>query len=231
MLYNNASTCYNIPMSEESMKILKESYQSIFNGPSFVAFKKVSKEIEEHKAKMQGVFEQIKPSIDVMSNFQKQMKEAKESYVFRLPSYTLPDRSVFIQPHNAPEQNVPTVKNRRSYHLPTGSSWVKLTIKFFDGHTVKVSYPDLPTKTFDYKDMGFIDNKTNNPNNKWKMLHSIAENRGRLTNTKFDRKFSRNVKYELNMGLKTFFNMTEKPISNYKKEEGYVASFIILSEG
>jgi hypothetical protein len=115
--------------------------------------------------------------------------------------------------------------------LPTGSSWVKLTIKFFDGHTVKVSYPDLPTKTFDYKDMGFVDNKTNNPNNKWKLLQSIAENGGRVTNAKYDRKFSRNIKYELNIGLKTFFNMTENPISNYTKNEGYVASFIILKEG
>ena len=218
-------------MPEESIKALKESYQSIFNGPSFVAFQKVSKDIEEHKARVQDVFEKMKPSVDVLSNFQKQIREAKESYVLKLPSYTFPDRSVFIPSYKAPEQNVLVVKNRRSYHLPIGSSWAKLTIKFFDGHTVKVSYPDLPTKTFDYKDMGFVDKKTNNPNNKWKMLQSIAENRGRLTNAKYDRKFSRNIKYELNIGLKTFFNMTENPISNYTKEEGYVASFIILKEG
>jgi hypothetical protein len=218
-------------MPEESMKILKESYQSIFNGPSFVAFQKVSKEIEEQRERMTGIFEQIKPSADVLSSFQKQMREAKESYVFKPQSYTLPDRSVFIKSYKAPEQNIPSIKSRSSYHLPTGSSWVKLTIKFFDGHTVKVSYPGLPTKTFDYKDMGFVDNKTNNPNNKWKLLQSIAENGGRVTNAKYDRKFSRNIKYELNIGLKTFFNMTENPISNYTKNEGYVASFIILKEG
>lgn len=218
-------------MQEESMKILKESYQSIFNGPSFVAFQKVSKEIEEQRERMNGIFEQIKPSVDVLSNFQKQMREAKESYVFKSQPYTLPNRSVFIQSYKAPEQNTPSIKSRDSYHLPTGSSWTKLTIKFFDGHTVKVSYPNLPTKTFDYKDMGFVDNKTNNPNNKWKLLQSIAENGGRVTNAKYDRKFSRNIKYELNIGLKTFFNMTENPISNYTKNEGYVASFIILKEG
>lgn len=218
-------------MPEESIKALKESYQSIFKGPSFVAFQKVSKDIEEHKARVQDVFEKMKPSIDVMSNLQKQMREAKESYVFRLPSHVLPDRSFFIQPHKTHESNIVTLKNRNSYHLPKGSSWAKLTIKFFDGHTVKVSYPDLPTKTFDYKDMGFVDNKTNNPNNKWKMLQSLAENGGRLTNSKFDRKFSRNIKYELNVSLKTFFDMAVNPISNYTKEEGYVASFIILSEG
>ncbi len=218
-------------MSEESMRILKESYQSIFNGPSFAAFQRVSKETEEYRARMQNVFEQIKPSIDIMSNFQEQMREAKESYVFKLPSYTLPDRSVFIQSYKAPEQNIPSVKNRSSYHLPIGSSWAKLTIKFFDGHTVKVSHSDLPTKTFDYKDMGFADNKTNNPNNKWKLLQSMAENGGRITNAKYDRKFSRNIKYELNLGLKTFFNMTENPISNYTKKEGYVASFVLLKEG
>ncbi len=116
---------------------------------------------------------------------------------------------------------------RSSYPLPKGAKWHKLIIKFFDGHTVKVNYDNLPTKTFDYKDMGFVDNKNNNPDTKWELLKSMAENGGSLTSGNFDSRFNRNIKYELNEGLKKFFNMSENPIPKYNKTDGYKPLFIL----
>lgn len=119
---------------------------------------------------------------------------------------------------------------RAFYHLPEGAKWGKLTMRFIDGHTVKVSYEGLPTKTFDYKDMGFSDQKKNNPNIKWKFLVSLADNYGNLTSLNFDRKFHKNAKYELNETLKSFFDMSENPIPKYTKRDGYRTLFRIIPE-
>ena len=119
---------------------------------------------------------------------------------------------------------------RASYPLPEGAKWGKLTMRFVDGHTVKVSYEGLPTKSFDYKDMGFSDQKKNNPNIKWNFLRVLANNNGNLTNLNFDRRFNRNAKYEINETLKSFFNMTENPIPKYTKRDGYISLFRIIPE-
>lgn len=117
-----------------------------------------------------------------------------------------------------------------SYHLPQNAVWESLEIQFIDGHFVKVSYTGMQSKKFDYKDMGFINMKTLKPDLKWQLLLTIAENGGTLTNAKWDRKFGRNVKYELNEGLKRFFNMTSNPIPHYTKRRGYQSLFTLRSD-
>lgn len=117
-----------------------------------------------------------------------------------------------------------------SYHLPQNAVWESLEIQFIDGHFVKVSYTGMQSKKFDYKDMGFINMKTMKPDRKWELLLKIAENGGALTNAKWDRKFGRNVKYELNEGLKRFFNMTSNPIPHYTKKRGYQPLFTLKSD-
>ena len=119
---------------------------------------------------------------------------------------------------------------RNSYPLPKDAKWHKLTIKFFDGHTVKIGYEGMATKTFDYKDMGFGNDKTNNPDTKWDFLKVIAENGGSLTALKYERRFSRNVKYEVNKLLKTFFGMKDDPIPRYNRTDGYKPLFNIESD-
>lgn len=117
-----------------------------------------------------------------------------------------------------------------SYHLPQNAVWESLDVQFIDGHFVKVSYVGMESKKFDYKDMGFINMKTMKPDLKWQLLLTIAENGGALTNAKWDRKFGRNVKYELNEGLKCFFNMTSNPIPHYTKKRGYRPLFTLRSD-
>lgn len=117
-----------------------------------------------------------------------------------------------------------------SYHLPQNAVWESLEIQFIDGHFVKVSYVGMKSKKFDFKDMGFINTKTMKPDFKWELLLAIAENGGALTNAKWDRKFARNVKYELNRGLKKFFNMSSSPIPHYTKKHGYRVLFTLRSD-
>ena len=62
----------------------------------------------------------------------------------------------------------------------------------------------MKPQKFDYKDMGFMNTKTNNPDYKWALLRIMAEYDGSLTKSEWDKRFGRNVKYELNEGLKKF---------------------------
>ncbi|MFZ2167923.1 MAG: hypothetical protein WAV50_03605 [Minisyncoccia bacterium] len=117
-----------------------------------------------------------------------------------------------------------------SYLLPQNATWESLDIHFIDGHFVRISYPGMESKKFDFKDMGFINTKTNSPDLKWKLLKEMADNSGTLTNGKWDRRFSRNVKYELNERLQKFFGMKENPIPHYTKKNGYQARFMLRGD-
>jgi hypothetical protein len=119
---------------------------------------------------------------------------------------------------------------RASYPLPKDAKWGRLRLKFFDGHTIKASYPGLPIGTFDYKDMGFVNRKTHNPDAKWNFLRALAQNGGRLTVAKWDKKFDRNTKYEVGKRLKAFFAMEAEPFPRYTKEDGYAPLFVILPD-
>ena len=121
--------------------------------------------------------------------------------------------------------------NTASYILPPNATWESLYIKFLDGHFVKVKYPNMKTKKFDFKDMGFFNGKTRGPNMKWVLLQAIAGSEGALTNAKWDKRFGRNVKYELNETLKKFFGMKTSPIPHYTKRYGYRPLFTINPEG
>ena len=117
-----------------------------------------------------------------------------------------------------------------SYKLPQNATWESLDIKFIDGHFVKVSYPNMKSQKFDYKDMGFVNMKTTKPDLKWELFKAIAENGGALINSNWDRKFGRNVKYELNEGLKKFFDMDTPPIPHYNKKRGYEPLFSLRDD-
>ena len=117
-----------------------------------------------------------------------------------------------------------------SYKLPQNATWESLDIKFIDGHFVKVSYPNMKSQKFDYKDMGFVNMKTTKPDLKWELFKAIAENGGALINSNWDRKFGRNVKYELNEGLKKFFDMDTPPIPHYNKKRGYEPLFSLRND-
>lgn len=116
-------------------------------------------------------------------------------------------------------------KQRAEYPLPPGATWEKLEIRFFDGHTVKIKWGDMPTQTFDYKDMGFLNRKTNNPDMKWEMLRDMASHDGSLPVTHFRKSYHRTAKYQLAKRLKAFFNMHSDPFEPYARKHGYRVRF------
>jgi hypothetical protein len=167
----------------------------------------------------------IKPHLAMIAEANK----PGEGFITKL----LPQRVVV---ENLEDFGISTNKNKESgvltasYVLPKNAVWENLDIYFVDGHVVKVSYLGLKTKTFDFKDMGFMNIKNSKPNRKWSLLLAMAENGGSLTNSKWSRMFNRNIKYELNETLKRFFGMKENPIPHYTKKDGYEPLFRVHGE-
>ena len=135
------------------------------------------------------------------------------------------DREMLIEEISARVVRPTQLKSRAEYSLPSGATWEQLEIRFFDGHTVKVKWGDMPTQTFDYKDMGFLDRKTNNPDMKWEMLREMATYNGSLLVSHFRKSYHRTAKYQIAQRLKKFFNMQADPFEPYIKRQGYRVRF------
>ncbi len=201
---------------------------------AFEAHEKVVKAFEPIKEPLRksiemanSAFKSVRPQLDILNGIS-------------IPTL---DREDFVVPRTVQEvrvvnaEDIGRASTRResqfviaSYLLPQNATWEALDIKFIDGHFVQVSYPNMDSKKFDYKDMGFVNMKTTNPDQKWKLLQAIAENGGALTNSKWSREFGRNIKYELNEGLKRFFGMKTNPIPHYTKKNGYRVLFSLRGE-
>ncbi len=227
---------------------------------AFKSIQEVSGSLERPMEMMAELFKTIQPQLKVIEemNLPEKLKYFQEPIAgINLPeliaersslipsSFYGEDNELLIPQYTNPVQEVRIVNvdeitgakaNREkeylvgSYHLPQNAVWESLEIKFIDGHFVKVSYLGMESKKFDYKDMGFINMKTMKPDLKWQLLLAIAENGGALTNAKWERKFGRNVKYELNEGLKRFFGMSSNPIPHYTKKHGYRVLFTLQPE-
>ncbi len=199
------------------------------------AFERLVEPIE----RVNSAVDSIRPQIEAMQN----MKLPDVSGI--IPSYMFHEQRKFTLPEFNKVQDVRVINAEEiagasekkegefvlcSYTLPKNATWESLYIKFLDGHVVKVEYPGMKTKKFNFKEMGFSNGKTTRPNMKWVLLQAIAGNEGALTNASWDKKFGRNVKYELNEGLKRFFGMDSPPIPRYTKKHGYRPLFTIKSD-
>lgn len=194
----------------------KEAFESLAN---------MKKNIEEPLKKQLGAIRSI---ADI---YGPQLQQMAEAHKMVLENYIVPEERIQnVRIINS--ENIRTGSNRKennvvvaSYILPNNANWESLSVQFLDGHIVNVSYSRMKSQKFDYKDMGFMNMKTNKPDLKWELLRAIAENSGALTKSNWNRKFGRNVKYELNERLKKFFGMDSNPISHYTKKGGYRATF------
>jgi hypothetical protein len=185
---------------------------------------------------MQRIMESVRPLQEAMSRIQMVPKIAPPF----IPSLyegadedlimTALDRSV--QEYTLDDATITTETKyvKASYQLPGNASWESLEMHFIDGHVVRVSYPGKETKRFDFKDMGFVNERTMRPDMKWEMLRTIADRGGALTKEHWDFRLHRNIKYELNEGLKQFFGMTKNPIPRYTRRHGYTTLFVIRGD-
>lgn len=207
------------------------------------AYQKVFEHMREPLKTVNSVIESIRPQMEVMA---KMSIPSISQITMPALSETLDEEDGYFMPALIrPVQEVRIVNPEdiafasakrmsefviATYLLPQNATWESLDIQFIDGHFVKVSYPKMESKKFDFKDMGFINTKTNRPDRKWELLREMADNGGALTNDKWDRRFSRNIKYDLNERLKKFFGMKENPIPHYTKKNGYRARFTLRGD-
>lgn len=199
--------------------------------------KEALKSLADMKEKIEEPLrKQLEMAKSVYGSISPQLERMAESHRIIQENYIIPQRRIQeVGIINSDDIGVRSNRKENSvvvasYLLPKNANWESLNIKFVDGHVVKVSYQGLKSQKFDYKDMGFMNTKTNRPDLKWELLRTMADNDGALTKSKWNRKFGRNVKYELNEGLKKFFGMDSNPISHYTKKDGYQALFSLKGE-
>ena len=200
------------------------------------ASQKLTETLRVPMENMQRVMERLQPQLDAMSKIQIVPKIAPPF----IPSlYEGADEDVIIAGLNNSVQeyiveDAPIVTDNKyvtaSYKLPGNAVWESLHMQFIDGHVVRVSYPGKESKRFDFKDMGFVNERTMRPDMKWEMLRTIADRGGALTKEHWDFRLHRNIKYELNEGLKQFFGMTKNPIPRYTRRHGYTTLFVIRGD-
>lgn len=238
---------YNPEDISPELKKVAEAYQKAFDTMR-EPMKAVSSMVETMQEPMRqaaqaasSMAEALEPQMRRISKIQLPSFPVLPSMSF-MPSYMYDDEGEFTLPELIrPVQEVRIVnpeilaltparekqEEAATYQLPGNAKWELLEFQFIDGHIVRVSYPGMESRKFDYKDMGFMNERTARPDMKWELLRTLASHRGSLTKSHWDRRFHRNIKYELAEGLRQFFGMTTSPIPRYNKRDGYTTLFVI----
>jgi hypothetical protein len=111
-----------------------------------------------------------------------------------------------------------------------GLKWEDISIRFVDGHNVKIKAKGTQASV-GYKEMGFEDSRSLNPNSQWGLLKLLADHNGRLSwessqaNPSFKKK-----KQLLSRGLKSYFGIQEDPFHPYKEQKTYHIKLTVLPE-
>jgi hypothetical protein len=185
---------------------------------------------------MQRTLETMRPHLEAMNSIIPRMTPQPfipSLYEDEDEDLIIPALNGAVQTYVVEDPNAVPAKPERalsSYTLPGNARWEEVEIQFTDGHTARISYPGLPTMKFTYTEIGFVNERTMLPDRKWEMLREIADRGGSLTKDSWDRRFHRNIKYELNEGLKRFFGMTTSPIPRYTRRDGYSTLFVIRGD-
>lgn len=237
---------YNPEEISPELKKIAEVYQRVFDTmrEPMKAVSAMAESMQEPIRRIYSVAESVRPQMEALSKIQFPVIPELPSRSF-MPSYMYDEEGEFTLPEfTRPVQEVrivnpevlslaPATQEREreyitaSYQLPGNAKWESLEFQFIDGHVVRVSYPGMEPRKFDFKDMGFMNERTARPDMKWELLRLIASHGGSLTKNHWDRRFHRNIKYELAEGLRQFFGMTTSPIPRYNKRDGYTTLFVI----
>jgi hypothetical protein len=224
------------PISKDmasSIEKVREIYEKNF-GPE-APFRKA---LEKNMEMVNSAVESVRPQLETMERLRSSIPSITLPRMIEEDDYLLPEminpirevRVTNIHELNGYKSNRQSDVVVAEYLLPKNATWESLDIKFLDGHIIQVSYPGMKSMKFDYKDMGFLNVKRNIPNLKWELLKVMANNGGSLIKNNWDKRFGRNVKYELNEALKKFFGMKTNPIPHYTRKHGYNALFSLRGE-
>lgn len=140
-----------------------------------------------------------------------------------------------------------------SASVPLGTKWQDITIEFTDEHNVKIKVKGKFWKKCDYKEMGFEDKRKGRPNKQWGFLREdLSKNGGVCSwnsspaepnkddvamrehfggdgyNYKKSPNKKKHIKSKLAKQLKTFFDISEDPFRDYRKEKAYIIKIELI---
>ena len=113
-------------------------------------------------------------------------------------------------------------ENVVSINLPPNTKFSDITIEFKNGCDVVISHKDKKIADTDFKQMGFYDKRTRNPNKQWGFLRALADNYGQIdwsSSVASDK--NKKIKQRLSESLKKVFDLSEDPFEDYKENKAY----------
>lgn len=174
------------------------------------------------------------PSIDNISQSKINAIRAKGSALISLQDLTNTDTLIdtakaleaFSAFHEDQEDPMPEV-SCVLFPTPADSEWSNITIKFTDGHTVRVTCNtgnNRVSQVYNFTQMGMADGRTASPNKQWNLLEGFADERGQFTwdNPKANRN-QKKQKQELKKVFQKFFGIYDSdPFEDYKDHKNRV---------
>jgi hypothetical protein len=117
------------------------------------------------------------------------------------------------------------------FPTPAGAAWGEVTIKFIDGHRVRVACKE-ESAVFNFTDMGMVDRRKGEPDVQWALLYALAAGHGRMTwRSSEARRENAKRKQTLNERLAAFFGIDGEAITWDKNAKNYLCRFTLQPEG
>ncbi len=176
----------------------------------------------------------LMPSIDNISQSKINAIRAKGSALIGLQDLANTDTLIdttkaleeFSAFHEDQEDPMPEV-SCVLFPTPADAEWSNITIKFTDGHTVRVTCNtgnNRVSQVYNFTQMGMADGRTASPNKQWNLLEGFADERGQFTwdNPKANRN-QKKQKQELKKVFQKFFGIYDSdPFEDYKDHKNRV---------
>jgi len=121
------------------------------------------------------------------------------------------------------------------HNFPPSLTWEEITMAFLNGQEVIIKTRDKTTQTT-FEEMGFMDEKKKLPNKQWELLLELAKRNGEMSwqnNKDLSQKDIDAVKKRkqiLSDTLKTYFQISDDPFSDYNKEKTYKIRMSLVAE-
>jgi len=119
--------------------------------------------------------------------------------------------------------------------FPKDLKWEDITIQFFNGQDVMVKAKNKVINA-NFETMGFMDEKRKLPNKQWELLIALSKRNGEMSwqnNKNLSQKdidAIKKRKQNLSDTLKTYFQISDDPFSDYNKEKMYKIKINLIPE-
>lgn len=115
------------------------------------------------------------------------------------------------------------------FPTPPGARWADVRIGFLDGHRVTVKVAAV-TRTLNYTQMGFTDQRSAEPNVQWELLRTFAAGNGALTWASPAADKNQKRKELLAQALQAFFRIGGDPIVATDDGQGWQTAFAVVPD-